>query len=155
MQKAERFLNLVDEYLREIDNDSKQADYIISKVGKFDSELVDDIYQSAILRMCIKYESFTADAYSILIEDRNVKYNHPWAYTRQIAEALGIDIYNEYKTANDCWDIYNSLKHVNYKTKLEEARIADRYNLSNYQEMCRFICNTLINLLKALKKGIN
>lgn len=138
---------LVDEYVKEINKDKEQADYIISKVGKFDQELVDDIYDSATLRMCIKYEAFTADAYQQIIDFKNVKYNHPWAYTRLFAHELRLDIHEEYQVANDLWELYNALKHVNYKTRLEASKIAEKYNIFTAQDRMNAIREALVNLL--------
>lgn len=143
--------DLTEEYIKEINKDKEQADYIISKVGKFDQELVDDIYDSALLRMCIKYESWTADAYQRIISHENIKYNHPWAYTRMFAHALDLDIHEEYAYAHDLWEIYNALKHVNYKTRLISNKIADKYNLKTAQDRMYAMRDALVSLLSRFK----
>lgn len=139
--------DLTKEYIKEINKDKEQADYIVSKVGRFDQELVDDIYDSALLRMCIKYESWTADAYQKIVSHENVKYNHPWAYTRMFAHNLDIDIYREYEYAHDLWEIYNALKHVNYKTRLIANKMSEKYNLKTAQDRMNAMRDALTELL--------
>lgn len=143
--------DLTEEYIKEINKDKEQADFIVSKVGKFDRELVDDIYDSALLRMCIKFESWTADAYQRIISHENVKYNHPWAYTRMFASTLELDIHEEYEYAHDLWEIYNALKHVNYKTRLIANRMSEKYGLKSAQSRMNAMRDALVALLIRFK----
>lgn len=145
------FERLIDTYIKEMNHEIAEADYIISKIGKFDQDLVDDIYDSALIKVCIKYEAFTADAYQMLISGDQVSYNHPWSYTRQIAEVLGIDIHKEYEIAHDAWEIYNALKHINFKTKSQALKFTNKYNLRTSRERTIFITDALVNLLYKFK----
>lgn len=143
--------NLIDDYIKEINTDKEQADYIISKVGRGDKDLVNDIYDSATLRMCIKFEAWTADAYQQIIDFKNVKYNHPWAYLRLFAHTLNLDIHEEYEYAHDLWELYNALKHVNYQTRLEAHKIAEKYNLKSAQARMNAMRDALVSLLLRFK----
>lgn len=146
------FKNIVEMHKIEIENDFNQSDYIVSKVKNLESHVIDDIYDSSIMRMCIKYETFTAEAYKFLFEDKNISYNHPWRYTRYIAQHLNINIKKEYKIAHECWDIYNTLKHVNSKTHVRRLNIISKYKLEDSRSVANFVRESLVKLMNKIVK---
>lgn len=154
--KFEKYKKKLDIYRRSIDREFKRADYIISRIGKSDSHLVNAVYDSALIRMCIKYESFTTEAYKKIIQHENIVYNRPWDYTRNIADALGINVDKEYAKANEAWHIYNSLKHVNINTTRKSKVTEDKLKLSSARDRAKYIYDSLTTLLNKLDstKGI-
>lgn len=139
------YKDIVQEYIKEINSDFEISKQIANAVNR-DKNLIETINNSTIISMCIKYEAFTSDLMS-KIRRRQVTYNHPWSYTRAIAKILNVDISRQYKVAHDVWDYYNTLKHVNHATKVEELKIKKEYNINNSWDALRFVHNALIELL--------
>lgn len=148
MFNKEIYKKILEEYRKEIASHYEHALRIYSKFENDDS-IVKDVFIGAIIHMCIKYEALTSDIQSN-VYGKDPRYNHPWSNTRNIAKKLGIDISKEYKRAHDAWDIYNSLKHINYKSKLEKSKILKNYKLNTIYDMAKFILDSLDNLIKKM-----
>ncbi len=134
-------------YLKEISWQMETAKKIETKFN--DQTIINHIYVSAILNMCIKYEAFIADQYNHIFNVSH-RYNHPWANTRDIAKKLKIDVKSEYKVAHDLWDYYNSLKHINDQTTDEKEKIVNKYNLNSVKEVAELVYISLTNLVEKL-----
>ncbi|NQZ65825.1 MAG: hypothetical protein HRT99_01235 [Mycoplasmatales bacterium] len=134
-------------YLKEIMLQIETARKIEAKFKE--PEIIDYIYTSATINMCIKYEAFIADYYQYMF-DVSPRYNHPWANTRDIAKKLNKDISWEYKIAHDLWDYYNSLKHINSATSIEKEKIIKKYNLKSSKHVAEFVHKSLGRLVKKL-----
>ena len=109
----------------------------------------DEAFFNSIIGMCIKYETLTADLEEQIF-NREPKYNHPWSNTREISKKLRVNITKEYAIAHDAWDLYNTLKHVNDKTEVEQVKLFKKYKLNGIQEAAIFVRNALINLIDKL-----
>lgn len=121
-EKRHELAMLVNEYKAMINLDLKNAEFIVENLGnKVTEELYDDIYNSAIIKMCIQYEAFTSDAYGVVV-DHDIHYNHPWDYTRKIAKKLQLHISDEYDKAHYAWEYYNALKHSNKNTRMKLSK---------------------------------
>ena len=144
MFNTNEYKAILNQYLDQIDSIFD----ISLKVSKMtdDKEMSHDIFIGAALNMCIKYETMTSDLNSIVFKNKPM-YNHPWSNTRLIANILKIDIEKEYETAHDAWDIYNNLKHVNHKTRLNQNKILKKYNLNSAESIAKFIRNSLKKLI--------
>lgn len=136
-------------YLNEINKQMKMANKIDKALN--DPEITNQIYISAILNMCIKYEAFIAD-YNEKLFGGTPQYNHPWSNTRNIAKKLKININKEYILAHDLWEYYNALKHINLKTQKDKKELDNKYVFKNSKEAAEFICLSLTNLVKKFIK---
>ena len=144
---------LVKEYKNEIKKDYDSTVRIVSLIPNISEEDYNDLYISAILRMCIKYETFTSLAISEYVDRNNVEFNHPWRYTRQLVDILGINVDGQYDVAHDMWVIYNTLKHVNSQTEHNFLNMIRKYNLSDIKDIANFIKKALMKLLEAIERG--
>lgn len=139
------YIDLLEKYKLEIEKHFKQAN-IISLIP----EIGNEAYIGAILKMCIKYEALTSDIMETLYKIKP-RYNHPWSNTREIAKKLKINIDIEYKHAHDAWDLYNTLKHINDKTEIDQHKLFKKYNLLNMKDAAIFVKNSLIKLIYKIK----
>lgn len=133
-------------YLEEINKDFEYSKIIIQSVGKEDEELVEFVNDSAIISMCIKYESFTSEVMYAL-KEKDIAYNKPWQYTRYFMRIFKMDIDQEYDLAHDAWEYYNSIKHENHKSRVESTKFIKKHNIKNSWDALRFSHNAIILLL--------
>ena len=145
-----KIIKLIDEHSKDIVKQYKIAKQIEMKFLD-NEEIVEDTYNSSIIDMCIRFESFTSDLYEI-ISGREPRYNHPWANIRMIASKMSIDIKKEYKVAHDMWDYYNTLKHINSKMNIEKLKLVKEYEIKNAKDAANKVLAALKKLLLKLRK---
>ncbi len=139
--------SIVEKHIDAIKTDLETAVFL-SKLVKDNQLILDDVFTSSIVKMCIEYESFTTEAHKFVFPGKPIKYNHPWRYTRELSEKLKIDISREYELAHESWEIYNTIKHLNERMLILRNKICEKENLKNIEEISIFINATLISLLK-------
>lgn len=146
-----RLAMIVNEYKEQINQDLRDADFIIDNLGdKVDKQLFDDVYNSAVINMCIKYEAFTSDAYGVVV-DTNVTFNHPWDYTRKIAKKLNLHISDEYEKAHYAWDYYNALKHSNKNMRIKLVKFWSTNKFKDTKEVAHTVNKLLNDLLNKFR----
>lgn len=114
-------------------------------------EMLNENFKLSIINMCITYEAFISDLYEE-IYDREPKYNHPWANTRDIARDKEINIEGYYKLAHDAWEYYNTLKHINSSMEYEQRKLIRKYSIDTPKKASLFVYEALKALIGQFNK---
>lgn len=133
-------------YLEEISRDFEYSKTIIQHTGHGNPDLVQFVNDSAIISICIKYESFTSEAMHA-VQEKDIAYNKPWAYTRYFMRIFKLDLDKEYEVAHDAWEYYNSLKHENHKSQVEQTKFVKKHNIKNSWDALKFTHNAIVSIL--------
>ena len=142
------YKKLIETHKAEIKKQYEQAIRIEKKFN--DNELINDVYDSSIIDMCIRFEAFTSDLYEEL-SGNEPRYNHPWANIRYVMDSYNIKMKEEYKVAHDMWDYYNTLKHINAKMHIEKLKIKEKYNITDSKSAAKKVFEALTTLLERLE----
>ncbi len=137
---------LAAKYLEEINRDFEYSKILVQHTGHANPDLVQFVNDSAIISICIKYESFTSEA-MLALQEKDIAYNKPWAYTRYFMRVFKMDLDREYETAHDAWEYYNSLKHENHKSQVEQTKFVRKHHIKNSWDALRFVHNAIISIL--------
>lgn len=143
--------NIIDDYIRDINKTKNSIEKLVIFADHEDEIPSNEIYTYGILGMCIRFESFCADAFAFWFPQKPVKYNHPWFHIRELAKALKVDITDEYTIAHRMWELYNSLKHINYVTENDKHKVMVHFKLNNLKEVFYFFEKAIINLMNKIK----
>lgn len=142
---------IINSYIRDINKTKKSIEKLVIFADHEEDVKSDEIYTYGILGMCIRFESFCADAFDFWFPQKSVKYNHPWFHMRELAAALKVDIKEEYTVAHHMWELYNSLKHINDVTESEKHKVMIHFNLNNLKEAFYFFEKVIIDLISKIK----
>lgn len=137
---------IAQKYLNEINKDLEYSKILINHTGHNDPELVTFVNDSTIISICIKYESFTSEVMTALRE-KDIAYNKPWAYTRYFMRILKLDLEKEYELAHDAWEYYNSLKHENHKSQVEQTKFVKKHGVRNSWDALKFVHQAISKIL--------
>lgn len=134
-------------YLDEIDKDLEYSKILVQHTGHSNPDLVTFVNDSTIISICIKYESFTSEV-MYAIKEKNIAYNKPWAYTRYFMRIFKMDLDKEYELAHDAWEYYNSLKHENHKSQVEQTKFVKKHGIKNSWDALRFVHQSISKILE-------
>lgn len=138
---------IAQKYLDEINKDLEYSKILIKHTGHDDPDLVTFVNDSTIISICIKYESFTSEVMKALRE-KDIAYNKPWAYTRYFMRILRLELDKEYELAHDAWEYYNSLKHENHKSQVEQTKFVKKHGIHNSWDALKFVHHAITDILK-------